>query len=211
MEPVSSNNQSKTCPDILSSSCITWSGNPIPGTCGVTNITQVISAINASVQEVADCCKGTFPLGHQSCYTGSWVNFSSGIVASGSSPTCSWTVNTGITAYGPAQYKWTKEGDLKIRGGFRLIVTPTYSVGSATVPMGTLSTTCFPTGATDSQFNITAVDPLSSSPNSSVILSGGVGINVLTGALFFGFSFSNILLTTMTCDISLGGTTFNLA
>ena len=77
--------------------------------------------------------------------------------------------------------------------------------------MGTLSTTCFPTGATDSQFNITAVDPLSSSPNSSAILSGGVGINVLTGALFFGFSFSNILLTTMTCDISLGGTTFNLA
>lgn len=211
MEPVSSNNQSKTCADVLSSNCISWSGNSIPGTCGVANLTQVINALSTSISEVADCCQGDFPLGHQSCYTGKWVDFTSTIGTSGSSSTCSWTASPTVSSFGPAQYKWTKEGDLKVRGGFRLVVTPTYSVGTGSVPLVTLATTCFPSGFTDSQFSITAVDPLSSNSNSSVILSGGIAFNVSTGALSFGFSFSNILLTTMTCDISLGGTTFNLA
>lgn len=207
MEPVRSNLTNKNCIDSISSNCIDWAGPQIPGTCGKASLTDVVSVIS----EKANCCEGSFPTGHFSCYTGSWVNFTSSIITSGTTPTCTWVVNTAITNYGPPQYKWTREGDLKIRGGFRLTITPTANQGGLGIQLVALSTTCFPTGWTASQFNVTAVDPLSSTPNITNIFAGGVSLDYPSGVLYFGGSFSNIGLTTIVTDISLGGTTLNLA
>lgn len=207
MEPVRSNLTSKTCIDPISSNCIDWAGPRIAGTCGKATLTDVVTQI----AENSNCCEGSFPAGHVSCYTGSWVNFASSILASGTNTSCSWTVNTAISNFGPPQYKWEKNGDLKVRGGFRITVTPITNVGAGSVQLVSLSTTCFPTAGVSPQFNITAVDPLTSTLNSAVVLAGGIAIEPVTGLLAFGFSFTDAPLAVIISDISLGGTTFNLA
>lgn len=207
MIPVDSNIQSKTCDNPISSNCVNWAGPSINGVCAGASITDIIT----SVAENSQCCEGEFPAGNKSCYTGNWVDMSTTMSRSGSSSNCSWAITAVPTYWGNPQYKWTKEGDLKIRGSFRITITPVTNVGTATIPLGTVSTTCFPTGFTESQFAITAVDPLSSTSNVPVVVSGGVEINYSTGVISFGFSFTDIPMTTMTCDISLGGTIFNLA
>lgn len=202
MDPISSNIQSKACDNPIGSNCVIWTGPAINGLCKGGSITDVLTSVS---QKVDSCCEpGDFPLGHRSCYTGTWIDFRASIPPTGSSAACTWTVDTSTTSFGLAQYKWTKEGDIKVRGGFRLTVTPTTYKGTGGFSMVPLSSTCFPTGFTASQFAITAVDPLSSGPNVPVILSGGVALDFATGALTFGFSFSDISLTPIVADISLG-------
>lgn len=207
MDPVRSNLNNKTCIDPISSNCIDWAGPRIAGICGKATLTDVVTQI----AENSSCCEGTFPAGHVSCHTGSWVTFSSSILATGASTTCSWVIDTTITNFGPAQYKWEKNGDLKVRGGFRMTITPVVHIGTGSVQLASLSTSCFPTAAVSPQFSITAVDPLTSTMNSAVVLAGGISINPLTGILSFGFSFTDAPLAVIVSDISLGGTTFNLA
>lgn len=202
MNPVRSNIQSKTCANPIGTDCVIVSDS-----CGPVSLTTKLQQL----EESATCCEGSFPAGHVSCHTGSWVTFSSSIPASGSSTSCTWTIDTSVTAFGPPQYKWEKNGDLKVRGGFRLVVTPLVNVGVGSVAMIGLIPTCFPTGWTASQFNITAVDPLTSTLNSAVILAGGVNLDYPTGNLSFGFSYTDAPLAVIISDISLGGTTFNLA
>lgn len=207
MEPVRSNLTNKTCIDPISSNCIDWAGPAIPGICGKATITDVIT----KVSENASCCSGDFAAGHLSCYTGDWVDFTSFIPLSGFNSACTWTVDTAISNYGPPQYKWTRDGDLKVRGGFRIILTPVSQKGAMGFNMTSVSTSCFPKGYNNApQFNLTVGDPLASTSNVTNIFLGGVSINS-SGIIGFGGSFCNITLSVMTLDISLGGTTFNLA
>jgi len=202
MKPVKSNIQSKTCANPIGTDCVIVSDS-----CGPVSLTTKLQQL----EESATCCEGDFPAGSASCYTGTWVNFAPSIPVSGSSTTCTWTVNTAITNFGPPQFKWERNGDLKVRGGFRLTITPLVHIGTGSIQLATVATTCFPTAGVSPQFNITAVDPLTSTMNSAVVLAGGVSITPSTGLLTFGFSFTNAPLAVIISDISLGGTTFNLA
>lgn len=206
--PVNSNLISKKCGEVISSNCISYDGPPIDGLCKGASLTEAIytTAQNSS------CCEGNFPVGHQSCYTGSWVNFTPSVLA-GSGSGYSYTIsNLGVIGLNVPQYRWTRDGDLKLRGGFELTIVPSIVQATISIPLTTFISTCFPTGYTGSQFTITTVDPFDT--NGQVVngtLSLGALLTYPTGALSLEGAFINTRLVTKTFIISLGGITFNLA
>jgi len=218
MEPIKGNNLNRSCGEIISSNCVAWAGGAVDGVCGPNpTLTQVVqSAISSS----SGCCEGNFSAGHQSCYTGSWVNFSSFIPTSGIGGGLTW----GIGAYGGAfptgsgaenvpEYRWTKDGDLKVRGSFSFTVTPAPPVTNSfiVVPLVTIPATCFPTNATLSQTAIVSTDSFVLGNSINTVTRGFLTINPLTGVLYFNFSFAQILPSAFSVQVFLGGTTFNLA
>lgn len=211
MEPIKGNSLNKSCGEIISSNCVTWAGGAVDGVCGPNpSLTQVVqSAINNS----SACCEGSFPSGHQSCYTGQWVDFSSSIPTVGSGSGYAYTITSyggGIGLNNP-QYKWTRDGDLKIRGGFVLNITPSSIQVSFSVPLITFATTCFPTGFTGAQFAITTTHPFATNGQ---IITGVMSCGLLlssAGVLSIEGGFINTTLVAESSIIGLGGTTFNLA
>lgn len=135
-------NKQNTCSDITPSSCIAWSGAPIPGLC-IANPT--LTDVIAQISNNSNCCKGSFPIGHQSCYTNTWIDFSSSIPSSG--------LASGVMAYTiggiSVQYKWDSLGNLFFRGNFDTITfTPNYTSEQVGITLTTLSLSCLPTNAT---------------------------------------------------------------
>lgn len=115
MRPVKSNVSSAKCDNPIGTDCII-----VSNVCGASTLTEKLAQLDESVS----CCEGDFPVGSGSCYTGSWVTFSSSIPASGSSTTCTWIVDTSITNFGPPQYRWDRNGDLRVRGGIQTNYNP---------------------------------------------------------------------------------------
>lgn len=217
MEPVKSNLTNRSCPEAIGSNCVTYTGPAIPGLnlCASSTLTDVIYQMGLNS---AGCCEGSFPTGNQSCYTGNWIDFTSSVPTSGTGPGFSWTINnfgfsTGIggSPIDNPSYRWTKEGDLKMRGGFSININTSIATAFITVPCATLSSTCFPTGMNKTQYTLIA--GAASATNSVVnpVLVAYIGIEYPSGIITFSLQFANPLLTPMRLDVDLGGTTLNLA
>lgn len=208
MDPVKSNINSKTCPDPMSSSCITVPV-AIPGTsvCSPANLTDVL-------YQLGTCCN-TNSTGN----TNQWVDFSTDIPASGSGGGVNWTItnfgfgNVGTTENRP-MYKFTKEGDLSLRGSFLFNGTTSLYTSFFTIPLTFIPTTLLPTNfnasqsiminiACYSQYGNKLIDTFLQSwvtlvyPTGQLILNSGY--TAFPGAIFNGIV------------ISFGGSRFNLA
>lgn len=209
--PVNSNLQSKKCGEVISSNCVTYDGPATGNICKGASMSEALFAVS---EASAGCCEGSFPAGHQSCWTGEWVDFSSSIPTSGTGGGYSYTISAfgGGVGLNVPQYKWTKEGDLKVRGGFVLRIIPTTTRATLDIPLTDLTLTCFPTGYTGGQFAITSVD------------IEGTNVQVLTNLVTLGLSltypipglrlsggFISTGLVPINTIIGLGGTTFNIA
>ncbi len=195
MNPVASNVVDQRCANPIGSDCVTMSV-PVAGTCAGATLSQAITAISGI---------GT------PCYTGNWVDFSSSIPLSGSVAGVTWAIGPfGEGNTGTPSYKWTKEGDLKLRGGFVFKATTTTSKTYFDIPLVSLPTSCFPANWVKNQGIVTFVD---FSPVNDIIVStrAVVYIGHPSGILYFNFTFANTILSPMSCEIDLGGTTFNLA
>lgn len=218
MEPVKGNSLNRSCGDVISSNCVTVPIS-IAGVCGPNpTLTQVLTAISDSS---SSCCEGSFPSGHASCYTGSWVDFSTTIPTFGSSGG-GW--NWSISAYGSPfptstgtennpSYKWTRDGDLKVRGSFRFDIISTGAITDSflKVPLVTLPTTCFPTNGNYSQTGIVTTDAFVSGNGVDLVTRGFLTIEPSSGTLYFNFSFASVTPPTTYVIVHLGCTTFNLA
>lgn len=208
MVPVNSNTSNKKCGGGISSNCVNWDGPAIEGVCKGGSVTDVITRL----AENADCCSGTFPTGNQSCYTGSWVNMVSGIPLSGTTGGISWGIGTfGVGNTGNPSYKWAKDGDLSLKGGFVLTLTPpptdkTYF----DIPLFSIPTTCFPSNWNNNQGIVTFVDFFSNGQQ-PVGVRCVVYIDYPTGILYLNTTFINIPLIGLRLEIDLGGVRFNLA
>ncbi len=214
MDPISGNSLSNTCPDPTGSNCVIWQGPAVDGVCKGSSITDVVMRVNDKATLSAQCCTGDFPDGHSSLYTGLWIDFSPSIPLTGTGVGCSYSI-TGFgstSGFNNPQYKWLQNGDIEVRGGFNITVTPTMSKGTCAIIMAAIPVIGFPTGWTASQFGITAADPLSSTPQDlDTILTGGVYLEYPSGLLKFGFSFVATKLSLITSTISLGALKFNIA
>lgn len=212
MLPVKSNLTDKACGEPIGSNCVIWTGGPITGTCGITTLTDVITAINQN------CCGAT---NSSPCYTGNWIDFSSSIPAAGVGGGFTWTLGsfgstfTTLTgAENTPQYKWTTNGDLKVRGSMFFSVTAGPGAITNTflsVPLTTIPVGCFPTNATASQTAIVATDAFVTGQAINIVTRGFLTINPSTGVLYFNFSFATVIPTSFAVGIYMGGTTFNLA
>lgn len=141
MTPVSSNAIDKNCSNPIGSDCVTMSVD-IPGTCKGASLSQAMTVITKNID---NCCGGSFPLGHQSCYTGNWVDITSSIPPSGLASGLMPYSLTGVSV----QYKWESNGDLVFRGGFQNITfTPNYNNEQVGITLATIPITCLPTNAT---------------------------------------------------------------
>ena len=206
--PTNSNLQSKKCGQVISSNCVVYDGPAIEGLCKGASLTEAIYQTAQS----SNCCTGEFPPGHQSCYTGTWTNFTP-TVLSGSGIGYSYTIsNLGTIGLNVPQYKWTKEGDLKLRGGFDLTIVPSAIQATISIPLTILPFTCFPTGFTGSQFAITTVDPFDTNGQQvNGTISMGALLTYPTAALSLEGAFINTQLVTKTFIVSFGSITFNIA
>ena len=154
MEPIKGNSLNKSCGETISSNCVTVP-IAIDGVCGpnptLTQVLQKFSTDNAN-----SCCKGTFPPGSTSAYTGNWVYFSAGIPLTGFFSAGTWVVSNmgGTNLYKP-QYKWTQEGDLLTRGTLQLDVTSSVIQSGFLIPLVSLSPSNFPTNWTGTQTILT--------------------------------------------------------
>ena len=209
MEPVNSNLESKTCATITSSNCVTWAGPLIKGVCKNASLTQVITQLSSQVASAEACCSGNFPAGHVSCYTGNWVDFYSSIPLTGSGIGYSYTISAGLSGQGNPQYKWTKDGDLYMRGGFLISFTVTNPKLYIVIPMVTLPVTCFPTGWIANQYVLACADTFTGQPG--VVNFASAFLEYPTGILNLQYQYSNASLAPMSLDIDFGGTRFNIA
>lgn len=214
MEPVKGNSLNRSCGEIISSNCVTWAGPAVPGVCGGNvSLTQVVQ------QTVLATAPAT------SCYTGNWVDFTTSIPASGSNGGgVSWSIGSFGVPFGGSggitgiqnvpQYKWSKEGNLEVRGSFALNITPTFPVTNVflQIPLVTIAGSCFSniTGAL-SQTHLVAVDAFGTPNTINTVSRGHLTINPLTGVLFFDFSYAQSQLSPFGVQIFMGGTTFNLS
>lgn len=200
MLPVKSNLTDKACGEPIGSNCVIWTGGPITGTCGITTLTDVITAINQN------CCGSSAP-----CYTGDWVNFTSSIPTTGAGTGYSFSIGTfGVGNTGAPSYKWTKEGNLALRGGFILDFNTTQSKLYVDIPLVTIDPLCAPANWKNNQGVVTFVDFF---PEGNTVVStrAVVYVDYTTKILYLNFTFGNIPLTPMRCEIDLGGVLFNLA
>ncbi len=203
MEPIKGNALSKSCGEIISSNCVTIP-IAIAGVCGpIPTLTQVLVALN-------NCCNSTTD---SPCYTGSWLDFSTSIPTSGATTGVgTWTIGTfGVGNTGDPSYKWTKEGDIVLRGGLVLNFSPSINKTYIDIPLFTFpSATCFPSVFTHNQGVVTFVDFFISS-NQVISTRAVVYIDAVTKTLFLNFTWGNIPLIAMRCEIDLGGVRFNLS
>jgi hypothetical protein len=202
MLPVKSNLTDKACGEPVGSNCVIWTGAPISGTCGISTLTDVITAINQN------CCGAT---SSSPCYTGNWIDFSTSIPNTGAGTGYTFSIGTfGVGNTGNPSYKWTKEGNVALRGGFVLNFNTTVSKLYVDIPLTTISGTCFPTNWEKNQGIVTFVDFF---PQGNTVVStrAVVYIDHPSGIIYLNFTFANILLSPMRCEIDLGGVLFNLA
>lgn len=210
--PVNSNLLNKKCGEVISSNCVAYAGPSIPGLCKGATMTEAIYQIS---ENSSGCCEGNFPTGHQSCYTGNWVSFT--IPASGTGGGYTWSTGSlGLpfgagSAQNTPQYRWTKDGDLKIRGSFAITVSAPGSGFLPVIPLTTLPTTCFPTNGVLAQSAIIGTDALGSGNGATVISRTFLTIEPSTGILYLDMSQFALGAQTYTIGIYMGGTTFNLA
>lgn len=219
MEPIKGNSLNKSCGEIISSNCVTVP-IAIAGTCGPNpTLTQVLTALN-------DCCKDNTI--ESPCYTGNWIDFTKFIPSSGTSTGFVWTTSnfgasfTGIYglslttgAQNTPEYKWTKDGNLSIRGTFALNITSTTSNGFFEIPLTTISPTCFPTNFNASQSVLIAIDiyPSRFSGNFQVqaAVRGFLTLDYPSGILYLSGSFADGQSSNFTLGVFMGGATFNLS
>jgi hypothetical protein len=202
MLPVKSNLTDKACGEPIGSNCVIWTGAPIAGTCGISTLTDVITAINQN------CCGAASP---SPCYTGNWVDFSSGIPGSGGGATYAYNIGTfGVGSSGNPSYKWTKEGNLALRGSFKLNVNTTVVKEYFDIVLGTIDPACAPPNWQNNQGVVTFVDFFPQN-NSIISTRAVVYLKRATNQIVLNFTFANIPLLPMTCEIDLGGVLFNLA
>jgi len=177
----------------------------VPGTCKGASLSQAITAI---VNGAAT-----------SCYTGNWIDFSGSIPLSGSGTGYTFTISNfgfrgGIGGGSPAdnpQYKWTKDGDLKVRGTFTIFITVTVPKLYVLIPFASLSTVCFTPAWTGTQYTLVGADVFPSEGGVGVAEIASLGIEYPTGVLTFEYGYADASLAPMRLDVDLGGTTFNLA
>lgn len=214
MDPVSANWLSNKCGEVVSSNCIGWAGGPIDGICGTDlTLTQVISQIN----ENNNCCQGTFPAGHQSCYTGIWTDMSSSIATSGTIGSISYNIpgfGRGFfvsSAYNRPSYKWTRDGSILLRGSFQIDITTTSQQVAVNIPLFSFSNTCFPTGFTGA--DTVSIGAAFDSASSQSILKG-IGLYLTldypSGILYLSLQFVDIGLGSFSLFPDLT-TQFNIA
>lgn len=205
LKPVSGNSLDKSCGETIGSDCVTVSIG-IPGTCKGASLTQVLAQLSTG--------------GTTSCYTGNWIDFSSSIPLTGSGIGYTFTItnfgfNRGIGGGTPAnnpQYKWTKDGDLKVRGTFTIFVNVTIPKLYVLIPFLSLPISCFPPAWTGTQYVTVCADVFPMEGGAiGVAEIAAIGIEYPTGVLTFEYSYSDGLLTPMRLDVDLGGTQFNLA
>jgi len=206
MKPVTSNTMDKTCDNPMSSNCVTYAGPPIPGIniCKGASITEVLyQTANAFV----GCCGGDFPTGHQSCYSGDWVDISSSIPTSGTTGGVNYTLTANV------QYKWEKNGDLLMRGGIDLFYTPTvYTISSFDIPMTSIFVTCMPVGWVARQaIMVQANANTTDNQRIDIFTTSVVVLDYPTPTLSLNVNYVNILHVRVGVGISLDGVRFNLA
>jgi hypothetical protein len=211
MLPVKSNLTDKACGEPIGSNCVIWTGAPISGTCGISTLTDVITAINQN------CCGSTTK---SPCYTGNWIDFSSSIPGSGVGGGFTWTLGSfGLTfptltgAENTPQYKWTSDGDLKVRGSmfFNVNVSGAITDTFLKIPLCTISTDCFPANANRAQTAIIGTDAFVVGNQINIVTRAFLTIVPSTGILYLNFSFATVTPSSFGVGMYLGGTTFNLA
>lgn len=212
MLPVKSNTTSKACGEAIGSNCVQWTGGQLCSAdlCkGNTTLTDVITAMDNKI------CGGdvTSP-----CYTGNWVDFFSSIPGSGSSTGVSWITSTPGNPFGSGtgtenspQYKWTKDGDLKVRGSFRISVAPTVTGAFFKIPLTTISSSCFPANFNASQSSIIGVDSYHNDAAITIVLRAFLTLDYPSGILYYNCSFNDVYTLNFDVVAYMGGTTFNLA
>jgi hypothetical protein len=216
-DPIRSSSISNSCGEIISSNCVVWAGPYIEGVCKGSSITDVIYGLSSQPN---DCCQGTFGPGNDTCYTGNWVDFTSTIPIAG---TTTGGFNWGISTFGGGfptgtgaennpQYKWTRDGDLKVRGSFALTIDPYGAITNTflKIPLVTVSPKCFPLQGNLTQTAIVATDAFIVGNQINIVTRGFLTIEPSTGILYFNFSFAPVIATTFTVQIFMGSTTFNL-
>jgi len=213
LDPINTNTRSKDCANPMGSDCVFMSETVDgSGLCKGASLTQVVNNLTTRVIASEGCCEGDFPPGHISAYTGKWVNFVSSIPVSGTTPNFNWALgNFGSSGYNAPEYKWTKDGDLLIRGNLDITITQqTYYAAGVNIPILALPPINFPTGWTGNQsiaLNING-DFTTQVLN---IEAASLIMNFPTGVLYFSMGFTNVSLSSFTKTFSLGGSRFNLA
>ncbi len=201
--PVKSNLTSRACPEAIGSNCVEWSGGQLcsANLCkGNITLTDVITAMDNAI------CGTNSSV---SCYTGNWVDFSGSIPLSGSGLGYSYIISGfGFGGIGNPSYKWTKDGDLSLRGGFNIDIVVTVPKLYIDVPMITIPVTCPPSSWVATQNILCGVDMF---PEPPVQMAFNATLDYPTGRLHGLYQYSNIAMVPMGINIDLGGSRFNLA
>lgn len=210
LKPISSNNKSNSCGDMIGSNCVSWDGGTVAGVCSPANLTDVINQLNQN----NGCCSGNFAAGNMSAYIGKWIDISGGIPISGTGVGSTYAV-TGFGAAGSNNpgYMWTTDGDLKVRGAISFTITPTVNGGSITIPLVALFPINFPVNWTGSQTILTSVDFDATIGIVQMNLAGQayLRLNYPTGVLFLDYFYIDINLAPITVTVDFGGSRFNIA
>lgn len=215
MTPVDSNVLNKSCDNPISSNCVTYVGPPVPGTtiCKGASITDVIYQVGVNASSET----GEFAPGHQSCYTRNWVDFSSSIPLSGIISGFTYTISafgSGFFSSNPyykPSYKWTKDGDLYLRGGFAITISSLIKQASGNIPLMTIPVSCTPTNwtATETQLVSVFFDTADSQVVDKVG-SGSLTLDYPSGILYLNLLFIDISLGSFVVYVDIG-TRFNIA
>jgi hypothetical protein len=211
-DPIRSNVLSNTCGEVTSSNCVAWAGPDLPGLglCRGASMTDVIYSLNSN------CCGNKDVV---QCAANGWVNTPNPTFVSGSgciitylsSGTFSgWIASWSPIITDPPGYKYSSNGDIKLRGSFEIEFSTTGNVGHAILSLGNVDTTCFPSTFSKAQVVLTEVEvrdvqKIVQFMKAYAVLSPSGALQVY---IYFDFG---IFPTTYRWSISLGGVTFNLA
>lgn len=211
MEPVSSNNLSNTCSNIMGSSCVAWNGGAISGVplCPGASLTDVILGISQN------CCASN---SINPCAANGWQNLTSNIPGSLTGDNCSYILSGTQNFYGeapfpaivndPPGYRWTKDGNIKLRGVFDIDFTATGQIGYISIPLGSVSTSCFSVAPTNSQVVLTEADRRLTGNQTNFLKA--YAVLAPSGALSVLVTFDFHVPFYSKYSISLGGVEFNL-
>lgn len=207
MEPIKGNSLNKSCGDVISSNCVTWAGPAVPGVCGPSpSLTEVVMSVKNSLDS---CCSA-----QTSCYTGNWVPLSFSTTGSGTSGGAPFTytiTDIGFAGtYDVPQYRWTKEGDLSMRGAFRVNLTCLVQRNFVDIPLGSIDRACLPANFSKDQSILVSMDEGVVGNGISVIHAELI-LEHSTGNITLELSFATVTPVVFNFDIDLGGTRFNLA
>ncbi len=206
MDPVNSNTLDKSCTNPMGSNCVTYQGPDLPcvSVCKGSSITEVIYSIGKLA------CGGATNTASP-CYTGNWIDFSIGIPTSGAGVGTTWTIlNYGTGGENNPMYKWTKEGDLSMRGSLEFKFTPTVTGQLISIPLVALPTTCFPPNWNASQSVLVTVECFGVD-FLTTFFKASAFIEYPTGILKLNCAFEDLKLNNCDFTISFGGVRFNLS